>query len=343
MIMKGIVKMKGYRIIVPEANNALFEEFSLKDTLNSDEVLVRIQYTLISNGTEKARMTAMPNTHSPFPYVPGYSGVGIVKRTGSKVVSLKQGDRVFVAHGGHANYNIKKASAIVKIPDNVGLADAVFTKMASFPLHAIHGTMLQMGESVVVVGLGALGLLGVQLAKIGGALPVVAIGNREIRRDLAKDFGADYVFAPDEKNLSEKVIALTSVTGKGADVVIETSGSTDALNLALFYTAKHGRISLNGCNRIADNPIDLYRCHVMGIRIIGSNANTQKNVESSSSIWTGRKHFMTVLGYMSDGRLTPWLMNPIIVPPTDASEIYDRLINDKEFPLGVIFDWTSIE
>lgn len=330
-----------YHIVCTAPGKAELQSFTIRN-INDDEVLIKIQYTLISNGTEKARLSTQPNTHVTFPYIPGYSGVGIVEQIGKAVKSLKKGDRVFVSHGGHTSRCIAKTGSIVRIPDNVEMIDAVFTKMASFPMHGLRNARFEMGESVVVVGLGALGLLGIQLAKIAGALPVVAIGNREIRRELAIKFGADYVFDPNEEDVAEKVIRASKYTSNAADVIIETSGSADALNLAAKYVSKYGRISLVGCNRVTDKPIDLYQFHVKGVSIIGSNASTQKNYESCPGIWTGRKNFTAILGYMADGRLTPQLMNPSIFEPSLASKVYDRLLNDREFPLGVIFDWTKI-
>ncbi len=332
--------MLGYKIVCTEPGKAEFQQFQVREP-RADEALVKIHYTLISNGTERARMIAMPNTHETFPYIPGYSGVGIVEKIGDKVTSLAVGDRVFVSHGGHASYNIKKPSAIVKIPDEVPFSDAVFCKMASFSMHGMRNCHFEMGESVVIIGLGNLGLLGVQLAKIAGALPVVAIGNRPIRREIAKKFGADYVFAPDDPDLVNKVIQATCITGRGADVVIDTSGSVDALQPAVKYMARYGRLSLVGCNRVTDKPIDLYQFHLKGISIIGSNASTQKNHESCPGIWTGRRNFNTILGYMAQKKLTPSLMEPVVVSPYQATDIYSRLINDREFPLGVVFDWTQ--
>ena len=330
--------MLGERIICTAPGVVKIEPFKVREIKN-DEVLIKIKYTVISNGTEKARLTVMPNTHETFPYVPGYSGVGIVEKVGSSVTSLSVGDRVFVSHGGHASYNIKGTSAIVKIPDRVEFLDAVFTKLASFPMHAIRNVHLEMGESVVIVGFGALGLLGIQLAKIAGALPVIGVGNREVRQKLAKNCGADYIFSPNNKNLIKEVIACCKIGSTAADVVIETSGSVEALSSAIQYMSKYGRISLVGCNRITDRPIDLYQIHLKGLTVVGSNANTQKKVESCAGIWTGRRNFITLLGYMEDGRLQPRLLKPIIVNPHDAVKIYNDLVNDREFPIGVVFDW----
>lgn len=334
--------MKGYRIIFTEPGRAELQEFEVRDP-GDNEVQVKVQYNLISAGTEKAYLSGSPNTGHKFPTNPGYSSVGVVTKKGKDVKSFEVGDRVFVAYGGHASYNVKKASSVVKIPDGVKFEDAVFTRLASFPLLALRRARVEMGESVVVVGLGMLGLFGVQLAKIAGGLPVIAVGNRDIRKQKARESGADFVYSPDDVDLAEKIIANTKISGNGgADVVLETSGSIDGLLSSLKYTAKWGRVMVNGCNRITDKPIDLYRyVHLKGVSIIGAHDFTRYPYNSAPGNWTAKRDYMTLLGYMQDGRLKPSILEPQFVSPADTTQIYDRLLNDRQFPLGVVFDWTG--
>lgn len=83
--------MKGYRICFREKNKAELEEFETRKP-REDEVMVKIAYTLISAGTEKAYLSGSPNTAGKFPTVPGYSSVGTVYEIGSKVTKFKVGD-----------------------------------------------------------------------------------------------------------------------------------------------------------------------------------------------------------------------------------------------------------
>lgn len=335
--------MKGYRVSFKKVEVAELEEFEV-DLPKENEVLVRVYYTLISAGTEKANLSGAPNTPHKFPQIPGYSSVGVVEKVGKNVNGLKVGDRVFVSNGGHASYNVKRASRVVKIPDNVPFTSAVFTRVASFPLLALRRARVEIGESIVVVGLGMLGLFGVQLAKIAGGLPVIGVGNREIRREKALKLGAKIVYAPDEPELARKIINDTKISGTGgANVVLETSGSIDALTLGLTYTAKWGRVLVNGCNRITDKPIDLYKyVHMKGVSIIGAHDFTRLPYNSAPGNWTALRDYMTILGYMEDGRLNTEEILSEIVSPLECSGVYSRLLNDRTFPLGVIFDWTKV-
>lgn len=335
--------MKGYRVCFSTIGKAVLEEFPVRDP-KPDEVQVRVQYTLISAGTEKAYLSGSENTANKFPTVPGYSSVGVVTKIGGNVTSINVGDRVFAAYGGHGSFNIVNKNRVVKIPENVSMVDATFTRLASFPLLAIRRARLEIGESVAVVGLGMLGLFAVQIAKLGGALPVIAIGNREIRRQKASDFGADCVLAPDDPELTKKVVSTCEKYNgvKGANVVIETSGSMDGLINCLTYTSKHGRVLLNGCNRVTDKPVDFYKyVHLKGVSLIGAHDMTRLPYNSAPGNWTSRRDYITVLGLLADGRLNAKDILTDIVSPKDTSHIYDQLLHDRNFPLGIVFDWNE--
>ena len=72
--------------------------------VDADDVLVRMEYTVVSGGTERACLIGAPNTSQSFPMSLGYCGVGHVAEIGSLVTNVKVGDRVLVYHGIHSNY-----------------------------------------------------------------------------------------------------------------------------------------------------------------------------------------------------------------------------------------------
>lgn len=91
--------MDGYRVWFAEKGKAVLQPFSVREP-KSDEVQVKVDFTLISAGTEKAYLSGANNTAHKFPACPGYSGVGTVVKTGDNVKGLEAGSRVFVAWGG---------------------------------------------------------------------------------------------------------------------------------------------------------------------------------------------------------------------------------------------------
>ena len=334
--------MKGYRVRFTEAGKSVLEPFTVREP-EDNEIVVKVCMSLISNGTEKSLFRGDEHTGKKFPRIPGYSSVGVVVKKGKAVKEFSIGDRVFVARGGHASYNIRPTSWCEKIPDTVSFEDAVFTRMISFPLLAIRRSGLEMGESVAVVGLGQLGLFACQLAKIAGAITVVAVGNREIRRQKALECGADVALDPNDPQLRAKVIQETKITGKGGvDVVIETSGNIDGLASAMNYTATRGRLVISGCYWDENaKPIDLLKVNSLGYTIIGAQDRVRYHYNSAPGNLTRKRDFKAILGFLKDGRLKPSILEPEIHPASEAVAIYDRLLNDRNFPLGVIFDWTA--
>ncbi len=341
---KELISADGSQIVFPEVGKAEFVPLKLKP-LGSLDVEVKTVYTLISNGTEKDYISGSQNTGRKFPYNIGYSAVGIVEKTGNSVKSVKPGDRVFVEYGGHSSVIVKDVHNVIKIPDNVSFEEAVFAKLASYPLAAIRRARLEIGESIVIVGLGMLGLFGVQLAKCGGAFPIIAVGNREIRKELALKYGADYVFAPNEPDLTKKIYDITDNKTfiHGASVIVETSGSESGLLKCLEYTAMNARVMLNGCNRVMKQPIDFYKyVHTRGVNIVGVHNRTRPQSNSAPGNWTSKRDMFTILQFISKGRLDTKSIISEYVSPKNAEDVYKRLLNDRDFPLGVIFDWTKI-
>lgn len=334
-------EQKGFQILFQKKHVAELVPFQVREP-GANEVVVKVVYSLISSGTEKAYLSGAENTANRFPANVGYSSVGYVVKTGTAVKNLKEGDRVFVGYGGHANYNVKDQQQVIKIPDNVSFEEAVFTRVISFPLAAVRRARIEIGESVVVVGLGMLGLFAVQLARLSGAVPIIAVGNRDIRREKALTYGADHILAPDDPNLTKKIFDITEqkTVMKGANVVIETSGSEAGLIKCLEYTAKNARVMLNGCNRVMTQPVDFYKyVHLRGVSLIGVHGKTRPPFNSAPGNWTARRDNITILRMIADGRLTVKDMISEYVSPKDATEVYQRLLHDREFPLGVIFDW----
>ena len=333
--------MQGYRIVFPETGHVELEGFHVHEP-KDNEVVVSIKFTLISNGTEKACLIGENNTRN-IPRRYGYSSVGYVVRKGKKVQSLKEGDRVFANYTGHANYGIRPVSDVIKIPDEVDLENAVFLKLASFPLLALRRSQYEIGESIVIVGTGMLGLLGVQIARICGAVPLIAVGgSRQDRLEKAKVFGADYVVSANDPELVQNIksIAERHTMCKGANVIIETSGAESALQAALRYASKNARIMINGCNRVVTEPIDVYEyIHKKGVSIIGANNSNRPSADSSLRGWTTHRDYKLMLEWMASGRLDARSLISEYASPQDCKTVFNRLINDREFPLGVLFDW----
>ena len=312
-------------------------------SVGKNDVLVRNEFTVISGGTERANILDLPNVPKYFPRASGYSGIGHVIKVGEDVNSVKEGDRVLVYHGIHANYNVRGENEITKVEDDdIKSEDAVFAIIASMGLGGLRRLEVEIGESVMVMGLGLLGVFAMQFARISGAYPLIAVDLSEERRKLAIQLGADYALDPSCADFIEKVKEITK--GKGVNATVEVTGVMKALKQALSCSAREGRISLLGCTRISDESIDYYKeAHKPGIKLIGAHNMVRPKFESRPHCWTHQDDCKAILALIKAGRINIEAIRSRIVSPTSCAEIYNQLCNDTEFPMGTVFDWRDIE
>src|SRR5688572_25520553 len=139
----------------------------------------------------------------------GYAGAGWVVDRHPTVTDLAVGDRVsYGGEGtGHGGIILTGRNLVARVPDGVGLDHASFTTLGSIALNAVRIAQLSLGETVVVIGLGLVGQLIAQLARLQGGR-VIAVDLAPARVELAAELGATHALVGGE-SLAEDVRALT--------------------------------------------------------------------------------------------------------------------------------------
>ncbi len=339
--------MKNMQIVFTEKDKAEITEPEISELLHC-QVLVRLEYSTISNGTERANITGEINvslngnlTEAVFPRYGGYSSSGIVEAVGDGVTSVKVGDRVAAYWSTHSKYCVLYENQVVKIEsENTSMQSAALCNIGTFSMAAIRKCRLEMGESAIVMGLGPLGLIAIQLLRASGACPVIAADPVKEKRDFALSLGADIALDPFEPDFAERVKQLTC---GGANVAIEVTGNGKALDSVLDCMAKFGRVALLGCTRNSDFTIDYYRkVHGPGISLIGAHTNARSQLESSPSNWTTKDDIKALLKMEACGRIRLCDIVSEVHSPLEAPEVYQRLIKEKGFPV-VQFDWRELQ
>ena len=253
---------------------------------------------------------------------------------------IKPGARVAVGGSSHQQYVVVNEKNVYKIEDpDTSFEEAALWYIGTFPMAAIRKCRLEFGESAIVMGQGVLGQIAVKYLRAAGAVPIIVVDPVPKKREQALAIGADYAFDSNDKDLAEKVKA---VTKGGAKVAIEVTGFGKALDQVLDCMAEFGRVALLGCTRRSDFTINYYhKVHSPGITLVGAHTRARPAQDSSGGWWTEKDDMNAEIIMHEYGRVTLASLVEETHSPEDAPEVYARLAAGGAFPL-VQFDWRMI-
>ena len=271
--------------------------------ITPDQVLVEVKASGIC-GTDHSLYhwnEAIANSYKiAFPRIFGHEFAGVVAQVGNQVKNIVAGERVTVNpilycgvcsycaegiinvcdnrpflgtdyDGGFAQYVAVRGQNIVKLPDRVSFKSGALMEPLCVAIHAVERAKPEFGQSAVVVGPGAIGLLMLLVLKnMGvGRVIVTGAGIDKDRLKIAESFGADVVVNVDEK---DPVSVVKDVTGgRGADVVFDAAGHFSVVPQAMQMVAKHGRIGVTGLPA-KPSEIMMTQLAMKEISLIGSRA-----------------------------------------------------------------------
>lgn len=146
-------------------------------------------------------------------------------------------------NGGFAEYAVVPLSQAYRIPNQFPLEFAAFAEPLSCCIHGVDKAEIKAGETVAIVGGGAIGLLMLQLVKLSGASKILLVEPDDFRRSLALKLGADHVLDPKSETIFKEV---EMITGGGADTVIECVGKSSAVEMSIGFAGRGGKIVIFG-------------------------------------------------------------------------------------------------
>lgn len=277
----------------------------------------------------------------------GYCNVGVILEVGSGIDGFKVGERV-VSNGSHAEVVNVPGNLCARIPDTVDDEAAAFTVVAAIGLQGIRLIQPTLGEAVVVIGSGLIGLLTVQLLRAHGCR-VLAIDFDEEKLKLAQAFGSQVC------NLSKGEDAVAAgmafSRGRGVDAVIITAStsSSDPVIQAARMSRKRGRIVLVGVTGLELNRADFYEkelsfqvsCSYGPGRYDATYEEQGQDYPLGFVRWTEQRNFEAVLDMLADGRLT---VQPLIshrIAFEQAPSAYTILTQEKS-ALGMILQYNDM-
>jgi threonine dehydrogenase-like Zn-dependent dehydrogenase len=184
----------------------------------------------------------MPRTDGStgFPLGLGNITVGRVETVGDDVAAFAPGDRVY-GHMPLRDVNVVPAARLRPLPPDLTPEAAVCVDPADAAL-AMRDAHVRLGDRVAVFGLGAIGLMALQYARLSGASQVIAVDPIPLRRRVAQALGADVLLDPNEGDVGLEIRRLTDRLG--VDVALEVSGSATALHQAVRATRFEGTVGV---------------------------------------------------------------------------------------------------
>ena len=261
----------------------------------------------------------------------GYCNVGIVIEVGRDVTEFKVGDRV-ASNGPHAEYVSVPKNLVVKIPEGVSDEQAAFTVIGSIGLQGIRLVNPTLGEIVVVVGLGLIGLITAQLLKANGC-NVIGFDFDQSKVDLANSYGIDAVNPGKGVKQVEYVQEKTNQIGCDAVIITASNPSNEIISQSARMSRKRGRIILVGVIGLDMKRSDFYEkelsfqvsCSYGPGRYDSSYEEGGNDYPLPYVRWTEKRNFEAVLNALSNRTLNVDSLITERVPFEDYSEIYSNI------------------
>jgi len=328
------------------------------------EILIRTTHSLVSLGTEKMLVefskanlvqkakqqpdkvkqvldkiradgliptveTVFKRLEEPLPL--GYCNSGVVVETGPGVTGFAPGDRV-ASNGKHAEYVCVPENLVAKVPDGVASEEAAFTVIGSISLQGIRLCKPEFGETIVIFGLGLLGLIAVQMLLSNGCR-VIGIDIDKTKCNMAGKWGAETINASGGDDPVKLVMEATG--GVGADAVIITASSRthEIISQAAQMSRKRGRIILVGVIGLNINRAEFYEKELT-FQVSCSygpgrydESYEQKGIDYPLPFvrWTEKRNFEAVLDAIARGNLNVRELITESVKLADYNAIYEDM------------------
>lgn len=330
MVKSGCVLIKTTRTLVSLGTERMLVEFGKANLIDK----ARQQPDKVKQTLDKLKTDGiMPTLEAVFnklgqPLPLGYCNVGRVVAVGKGVTEFRVGDRV-ASNGNHAEMVCVPKNLVAKIPDNVTDEQAAFTVVGSIGLEGVRLLKPELGETIVVVGLGLIGLIVAQLLRANGCR-VIGVEFDQAKLDLAANWGVIPVNPAKGDDQVKVVEELTN--GMGADGVIITASAHDdsIIHNACLMSRKRGRIILIGVIGLNMRRDDFYKkelsfqvsCSYGAGRYDEDYENKGHDYPLPYVRWTEKRNFETILMSIENGGLDVNSLISEVVDLPDYMQIY---------------------
>lgn len=311
------------------------------------DIRLELETSAVSLGTERWALTGLrPEGDVTFPCIPGYLSIGRVVEAGASAQSrFSHGDRVnFLAaeipsgYGGNwmcghlspavVNVDPAKLGAfagmpyVESVPEGLASEEAALAGLAAVACRGIDMAGLQSGDRVVVVGQGIIGHAAAQICRLQGAKVLTADTISE-RVELSRRHAADCAVNSLEESLAKRIEEFTE--GRGADVVIDTSGSAGMVQQEVEFLKRFGKLVFQGWYP-PPSALDLHRMQLKFVSALFPCGHSGEAVARC-------------MRWMREEKLR---LQPLITHrfrPEQAPEAYELVLHRPQDTMGIVFNW----
>lgn len=345
MVSKGTLLIRTTHSLVSLGTERMLVEFGkaniIQKARQQPDKVKMVFDKIKADGLLPTLETVFNKLEQPLPL--GYCNVGVVEEIGEGVSGFQVGDRV-VSNGPHAEVVCVPKNLVAKIPDEVSSEDAVFTVIGSIGLQGIRLCNPTFGETIVVTGLGLIGLLTAQMLVANGCR-VIGIDVDEAKCNLAKSFGIIPINPIQSGDPVQTVMQLTDNIGADGVIITASSKSNDIISQAAKMSRKRGRIILVGVIGLDLSRADFYEKE-LSFQVSCSYGPgrydedyEQKGIDYPLPFvrWTEKRNFESILFSLQTGKLNVKDLITERVPLEDFDKVYGEIGHSKSIASILVY------
>ena len=326
--------------------------------LTPDALLVRHVCTAPSQGTaihryrgEEIGVAAFSRNESggpfPYPWLQGFAyGVGRIEEAGANVQEVEVGQLVY-SQKLTGEFSVLTPSDLIPLPEGLNPDSATMLLQAEVGLKGARGADIILGDIVLVTGQGPIGRFAAQLCKLAGAYQVIVTDISDMRLEIARQMGVDLTLNPRTDDVLARIEEFTD--GRGADIVVESSGSPNAFlqgcaaaagggkivvigwildacqfNMSDAFTPKGLELVVCHSGQIGDWKIGRRRLQARGMRGDGGRRDTTPKLNAPLN-----EDYMYLMNLMAQDKLKAKELISHRFPLNDLVQVWDEFIDKK--------------
>jgi L-iditol 2-dehydrogenase len=295
--------------VLEELNRLVVKDVPLPE-IDDDSALLRVEASSICGSDLRIYRHGNPRVTPP--HIMGHEAAGTIVQVGRNVRRAKEGDRVAIGADfpcGHCHwcrdgllnncstnyavgYQIPGAFAeymklpelllrgpVTPIPDHLNFPEAALAEPLACAINGFELVNLSLGKSVVIIGLGPIGCMMIDLARLMGATTIIGVQRSPLRMQIARTYGADVYIDPGQEDVVARCLEETG--GEGPDIVITAAASVQAHEQAVEMVRHRGYVNLFGGLARDTRPLSILSntIHYKECFVTGSHGSTPRQHE----------------------------------------------------------------